>query len=146
MKMEYNVQVIRGWPFDGSLDRYENIKAGTTLANGHWVVKQTDNTVDKAGTAEANVAFGLVIRGNGDSGSAANTGKAVVLWGNFIAQIKNLKAGVTFTPGVAVTIKRDSTNDNYVDLIAGSGRVVGYVLDVIAASSTQDASIVVQFI
>lgn len=145
MKMEYTVQVIRGWPFDGSLDRYELIKTGSTLQNGDWVVKQTDNTVDLVGTAESNVAFGLVIRGNGDSGSAANTGKAVVLWGNFIAQIKNLRSGATFTPGVAVTIKRDSTNRNYVDLISGSGRTVGFVLDVIGASASQDASIIVQF-
>ena len=49
MKMERVAEVVRGWPYDGSLDRYEPIKASVTLINGDWVQKQSDNTVDKAG-------------------------------------------------------------------------------------------------
>ncbi len=137
MKMEYNVRVLRGWPYDGSLERVEPIKAGVTLVNGDWVEKQTDNTIDKVGATKTNKA-GLVISGNGDSSSAAYAGKAVVLWGNFIAQIKNLPGGVTFVPKSGVTIQ-----NGLVQLDAGTDPQVGHVLDVIANSADNDASIVV---
>jgi hypothetical protein len=147
MKMDAgkNVNIIRGWPLDGSLDRVETIKSGVTLVNGDWVVKQADNTVDKATTSKAGNA-GLVIQGNGDSGSGAATGKAVVLWGNFIAQIKNLPSAVTFTPGAYVTIQKDGTGLNYLALgTFGTDPIVGVVLDVIANSAVNDASIIVKF-
>jgi hypothetical protein len=147
MKMEYNVQVLRGWPYEGALDRVETIKSGSTFSNGDWVIKDTDNTVIRATTAATNRA-GLVIRGNGDSGSAAYTGKALVLWGNFIAQIKNLPAATTFVPGTDLTIKWNNSTVSPAYLAVANGTtdpVVGVVLDVIAASSTNDASVVALF-
>lgn len=137
MKMEYAAQVLRGWPYDGSLDRYEPIKTGSTLVNGDWVEKQADNTVDKT-SATTNASVGLVIRGNGDSGSGSYTGKATVLWGNFIVQTKNLAGGQTYVPNGLLTVKSGQ-------LYPANGTtdpVVGFVLDVIASSSTADASIV----
>jgi len=138
MKMERVAEVVRGWPYDGSLDRFEPIKSGSTLVNGDWVAKQTDNTVDKAG-ATATAAAGLVVVGNGDSGSAAYTGKAVVLWGNFIASVSNYAAG-SYVPGSPVTVKNGVIN-------LGNGTtdpVIGYVLDVVASSSTQTAHITIK--
>lgn len=139
MKMEYNVQIQRGWPNEGALDRDEVIKTGVSVSNGDWVSKQSDNTVDLVGSTKTANA-GLVIRGNADSGSGAYTGKAVVLWNNFIAQIKNLPNAVTFTPGASLTIQNGK-----VQLATGTDPVIGHVLDVIAASSSNDASIVAMF-
>lgn len=137
MKMEYNVQIIRGWPYDGALDRSEPIKSGVTLSNGDWVEKQSDNTVDKTSATLTNRA-GLVVRGNGDSGSAAYTGKAVVLWSGFIAEVKNYDTSGTYAPGTNLTVKSGKLIN-----AGGSDPVIGYVLDVIAASSSNDASLVV---
>ena len=137
MKMEYNVQIVRGWPHDGALDRAAPIKAAVTLSNGDWVEKQSDNTVDLVGATKTARA-GLVIRGNGDSGSGAYTGKATVLWGNFIAQIKNLPGAVTFTPGAALTIQNGKIQLG----VVGTDPIIGQVLDVIAASSVNDAHVV----
>lgn len=134
--MEYNVQILRGWPYDGALDRAEPIKAAASLSNGDWVQKQSDNTVDKTTSTETANA-GLVIRGNADSGSGAYTGKATVLWGNFIVQVKNLTPAVTYTPGASLTVK-----SGLLDLAGAGEPVIGHVLDVIAASSTTDASII----
>lgn len=135
MKMEYNAQVLRGWPYDGALDRAEVIKASVSLTNGDWVQKQSDNTVDKVGgTKTANA--GLVVRGNADSGSGAYTNKATVLWGNFIAKIKT---ATSFTPGQNLTVQ----NNALVAGTFGTDPIIGYVLDVIAASATEDASVVV---
>lgn len=138
MKMERVAEVVRGWPYDGSLDRYEPIKSGSTLVNGDWVVKQSDNTVDKAGSS-ATAAAGLVVVGNGDSGSAAYTGKAVVLWGNFIASISNYAAG-SYAPGDAVTAK----NGVIAKATVGTDPVIGYVLDVVAVSSTDTAHLTIK--
>mgnify|MGYP000909917380 CR=1 FL=1 len=144
MKMEYNVQVLRGWPYEGSLDRVETLASGQTLSNGDWVIKNSDNTVSRATTTATNRA-GLVIRGNGDSGSAAYTGKAVVLWANFIVKVKNLPAATTFVPGTDLTIKWNNSTTSPAYLAIANGTtdpVVGYVLDVVAASSTEDAHVV----
>lgn len=138
MLMERVAEVIRGWPYDGSLDRYEPIKAGVTLVNGDWVTKQTDNTVDKSG-ATASAAAGLVIAGNGDSGSASTSGKAVVLWGNFIARVSNFATG-SYTPGQELTVK----SGKIAPAVVGTDPVVGYVLDVVAASSTTTANLVIK--
>lgn len=137
MKMDYNAQVLRGWPYDGSMDRAEAITSGVTLNNGDWVQKAADNTVGLVGATKT-ASAGLVIRGNGDSGSGAYTGKATVLWGNFIAQIKNLPVGVTFTPGSSLTIQNGKVQLG----VVGTDPIIGHVLDVIAASATNDASIV----
>jgi hypothetical protein len=137
MKMEYNVQILRGWPYDGAADRAEPITSGVTLSNGDWVQKASDNTVGLVGSTKT-AAAGLVIRGNGDSGSGAYTGKATVLWGGFIAQIKNLPSSVTFTPGASLTIQNGKVQLG----VVGTDPIIGHVLDVLASSSTQDASIV----
>lgn len=138
MKMEYAFEVLRGWPQDGSLDRVEPIKAGATLKNGDVVVKQSDNTVDLAGATATN-KVGVVIQGNGDSASAAGVGKAVVLWGNYIAKVASTAyAAGAYAPGSNVTAK-----DGKFALDAGTDPVVGVVLDVIAASATETASIVI---
>lgn len=136
MLMQYNAQIIRGWPFDGSLDRAEPIKAGVTLVNGDWVQKQADNTVDKVGATKSFNA-GLVVRGNGDSGSSANTNKATVVWGNFIAQVQT---GLTLTPGQALTVQ----NGALVEGTIGTDPIIGFVLDVISASAVNTASMIVR--
>lgn len=138
MKMERVAEVVRGWPYDGALDRAEAIKSGSTLVNGDWVQKQSDNTVDKAGATATSFA-GLVFIGNGDSGSAAYSGKAVVLWGNFIVRVSNFAAG-TYAPGDGVTVKNGVLNKATI----GTDPVIGHVLDVVAASSTTTANIVVK--
>lgn len=139
MKMDYNVNVTRGWPNEGALDRVEVIASGQSLSNGDWVTKNSDNTISKSGASKTNAA-GLVIRGNADSGSGTYTNKATVLWGNFIAQIKNLPADV-FTPGSSLTIQNGMVKLGTV----GTDPIIGIVLDVVAASSTNDAHIVAKF-
>jgi hypothetical protein len=136
LRLDYNANVIRGWPNEGALDRDERITNAVSLSNGDWVTKASDNTVGLVGATKTANA-GLVIRGNADSGSGAYTGKATVLWGNFIAQIKNLPAAVTFLPGSSLTIQ-----NGRVQLAVGTDPVIGHVLDVIAASSVADAHIV----
>lgn len=133
--MEYTVEILRGWPADGSRERVETIKSGSTLNNGDVVEKQSDGTVDKV-SATKNRYVGLVVRGNGDSSSGSNTGKAVVIWGNCIARISNYAAG-SYTPGAALTAVSGQFS-----LASGTDPVVGYVLDVVATSSTATANIV----
>jgi hypothetical protein len=130
MLMERVAEVVRGWPYDGSLDRAEKIKASVTLVNGDWVTKQSDNTVDKVGSTAAGLA-GLVVVGNGDSSSAANANEAVVLWKNFIAKISNYDGTKTYTPGLALAVKSGVITTATV----GTDPVVAYVLDVVAAAS-----------
>jgi hypothetical protein len=96
---EYNAMIRRGWPNEGALDRVETIKAGVTLSNGDWVNKYTDGSVQIATSAAAGTLSGLVVSGNGDSASAANTGKAVVLWSGFTAEITNYDNTASYVPG-----------------------------------------------
>lgn len=124
MKMEYNVNITRGWPMDGALERNEVIASGQTLSNGDWVTKNSDNTVSLSGASAAQA--GLVVRGNGDSSSCATSNQAVVLWSNFEAQIKNLPTGVTFAPGNNLTVK----NGKVALGTFGTDPLVGRVLDV----------------
>jgi hypothetical protein len=138
MLMERNAEIIRGWPYDGSLERVEPIKSGVTLQNGDWVAKQSDNTIDKSAAASSNTV-GLVIVGNGDSSSSAYSGKAVVLWGNFIASISNFAAG-SYQPGSPITVKSGQVALG----VVGTDQIVGFVLDVVAASSTQTAHITIK--
>lgn len=140
MKMEYNVQIVRGWPNEGALDRVEAIATGQSLSNGNWVTKNADNTVSLSGVTKT-AAAGLVVRGNADSGSGAYTMKATVLWGNYIAQIKNLPGGVTFVPGSPLTIQNGMIQLG----VQGTDPIVGYVLDVVAAGSFEDAHVVAKF-
>jgi hypothetical protein len=132
MLMERVAEVIRGWPYDGSLDMSETITTGATLRNGDWVTKQADGTVNKTGASGSALA-GLVIEGNGDASSAANSNRAVVLWSNFIAKIANYGAG-SFTPGTMVTAK----NGVLVPGVPGTDPVNGYVTEVIAAATGLD--------
>jgi hypothetical protein len=138
MLMERNAEIIRGWPYDGSLERVEPITAAATLQNGDWVTKQSDNTVNKTGASASN-NVGLVIVGNGDSGSAAYAGKAVVLWGNFLAKVSNYAAGA-YAPGSPLTVKSGQ-------LALANGTtdpVIGFVLDVVAAATTETAHLTIK--
>jgi hypothetical protein len=144
MLMERNLEIIRGWPSEGALERAETIKTGSTLNNGDVVAKQSDGTVDKVGTTAAN-QVGFVFVGNGDSAAAANTNKAVVLWGNFIARTSNYAAGA-YVPGANLTAKNGqialATAPNMSATPPSLGDpVIGYVLNVTAASSTETAHI-----
>lgn len=138
MLMSYNAEVIRGWPYDGSLERVEVISTGATLQNGDWVSKQSDNSVAKSGATTSN-QVGLVIEGNGDSGSAAYSGKCLVLWGNFIVRIQNYDNTATYVPGANLTSK-----NGIITLAGSTDPVVGFVLDVVAAGSTQTACLVIK--
>lgn len=135
MKMEAVAMIRRGWPNEGALDRAEVIKSGTTLVNGDWVYKYTDGTVDLAGATAANNALvGLVVAGNGDSASAANSNKAVVLWSGFIADISNYDTGASYAPGSPLMVVSGK-----VTLATGVNPVIGYVLEVVTVSATQTA-------
>lgn len=131
MKMEYAFEVIRGWPLDGSLDRVEPIKAGVTLKNGDVIAKQVDGTIDLSG-ATASGAVGVVVQGNGDSASSAASGKAVVLWGNYIARVSSTAyAAGAYVPGLTVTGKSGKFALN-----TGTDPVVGTVLEVVAEDNS----------
>lgn len=136
--MERNAEIIRGWPYDGSLERVEPITTGATLQNGDWVAKQSDNTVNKSGASSSN-AVGLVIVGNGDSGSAAYANKAVVLWGNFLAKVSNYAAGA-YAPGSPITVKSGQVALG----VVGTDPIVGFVLDVVASSATETAHLTIK--
>jgi hypothetical protein len=139
MLMERLAEIIRGWPYDGSMDRSEPIKSGSTLQNGDWVTKQSDGTVDKVG-GTANILSGLVVVGNGDSASASNANEAVVLWKNFIAKIANYDTGASYVPGSALTVKNGiltlATAPNMSATPPSLGDpVVAYVLEVVPAAT-----------
>ncbi|MGN6514652.1 MAG: hypothetical protein ACTHLR_02290 [Rhizomicrobium sp.] len=134
MLMERLAEIVRGWPYDGALDRSEPIKSGSTLQNGDWVIKQADGTVDKVGAnLPANIALaGLVVVGNGDSSSASNAGEAVVLWKNFIAKIANYDATAgAYAPTQPLTVKNGILTKG----TPGTDPIVAYVLDVVAVAT-----------
>lgn len=152
--MEWTAEIIRGWPNDGAKDRYETIKAATSLANGQWVAPQTDGTV-AGSSATSTRAVGLVVRGNADTGygapatfgtattvqeSGANVNKAVVLWGNFVARIQatGLNAAVgTFVPGNNLTAVSGKLS-----VATGGDPVVGHVLQVNTSTNNSTPNIV----
>jgi len=72
MKMERVAEVLRGWPADGARERTEIVTQGAILVNGDVVSLQADGTVNKVSSTKTKRA-GLVIVGNGDSASAANS-------------------------------------------------------------------------
>lgn len=127
MLMERNAEITRGWPYDGARDRAEPIASGSTIQNGDWVAKQSNGTVALSGSAASN-AVGLVFVGNGDSASASNTNKALVLWGNFEAKIANYDTTASYVPGNNVTVKSGK-----ITLAGSTDPVVGTVLDVVTA-------------
>jgi len=138
MLMEWSSEILRGWPHEGARERSELIKASTTLVNGDWVEKQSDGTVAKTG-ASATKRAGLVVRGNGDSASAANANKATVLWGNFIAKVSNYTAG-SYAPGTPLTVVSGK-------VAVANGTTdpeIGFVLDVVAAvAGVETASLII---
>lgn len=134
MKMEYALEVLRGWPQDGALDRVEPIKAGVTVKNGDLVAKQSDGTIDLSGASASN-KVGVVVQGNGDSASSAAAGKATVLWANYIARFASTTfAAGAYAPGSNVTAKSGK-----LALDAGTDPVFGVVLDIVS----EDGSLVV---
>lgn len=138
MKMDYTVQIRRGWPNEGALDRAEPIKAGSTLSNGDWVQKQSDGTVAVSG-ATASEAVGLVVQGNGDAASAVNSNKAVVLWSGFIADVSNYDTGASYVPGSPLTVKSGKITLG----VVGTDPIMGRVLDVVTASVTETAHLTI---
>ncbi len=72
MLMEYTAEILRGWPSDGARERLELVKQGSVLVNGDVVEMQSDGTVDKVSSTKSR-RVGLVLRGNGDSASAASS-------------------------------------------------------------------------
>ena len=135
--MDNTVDILRGWPAEGARERLEIIKAGVTLVNGDVVEMQADGTIDKV-SATASNRVGLVISGNGDSPSAANTGKALVLWGNYIARVSNYTAG-SWVPGASVTAK----SGKFALGTLGTDPEVGYVVKVTAAAANETASVTI---
>lgn len=134
MKMDSVVMVRRGWPNEGALDRVEKIYSGATLTKGDWVAKQSDGTVALSGASASNTV-GMVIQGNGDSDSAVVSGKAVVLWRNFIVDVANYDTTASYAPGSPLTVKSGK-------LTLANGTTdptVGFVLDVVGSSATETA-------
>lgn len=110
--MEYTAEVLRGWPADGSRERQELIKQGSTLVNGDIVEMQVDGTVDKT-SATANKRVGLVIRGNGDSSASANAN------------------GIFATPQPAKTVTAMSWAAGVVTVsVAGHGYATGNIVTI----------------
>lgn len=105
MKQEYVAQIVRGWPADGALERAETILASSTVVNGDLVEMQSDGTVSGSGLTNTRSA-GLVIRGNGDSASAKNANKALVLWKNYIVASTSYNTAHTYVPGSPITVSR----------------------------------------
>lgn len=140
MLMERTAEVIRGWPYDGSLDLNEQIASGVTVRNGDWVTLDTDGKVVLAGSTPTRNA-GLVIQGNGDSLSAKESGKAVVIWGNVIVRVSNFTAG-SYAPGTEVTVK-----DGKLAVAGSSDPVIGFVRQVasaVAGKTTASITVVIR--
>jgi len=164
MLMSYKVEVLRGWPQDGSLDNYEKIATGETLNNGSLVRPLATGDVSGNGVtgtgvgADLGLYGGLVVVGNGDSASAAQSGKATVVWGNAIIRVDTsatsdvataaLKAAAV---GTRVTVRAASNGAPLQYDVAGAvnttsglaDAVVGYVKEVNAAGANSTANIVI---
>lgn len=133
-KLDKKVNIVRGWPQDGALDRVETIKSGVTLVCGDVVEKQSDGTVAKVGATKSR-RVGLVLQGNGDSTSSVNSNKAVVLWGNYLAQIDS--SIVTGT--LAVNAPLTGVNGGFAVGVSGTDPEVGFIAEVnttLSASNT----------
>lgn len=121
--MEYQAEILRGWPADGARERTEIVTQGALLVNGDVVCKQADGTVNKVGSTKSK-RVGLVIRGNGDSGSAANamgryttpqaTASITATWAGGLLTVTHTAHG--FATGNSVTIAAT----------AGSGTFANY--------------------
>lgn len=146
MKMEYVAMVRRGWPNGSALDMAETIEAGQTLQNGDWVYKAADGGVQKVpgGLTSAVALAGLVMQGNGDSGSATYANKAVVLWSGFVADISNYDASASYVPGSPLmTGNTTGGTTGTLTLQTGSYPIIGYVLNVTPVSAQNTASLTI---
>lgn len=153
--MERKLEVIRGWPNDGSLDNYETYVSGQAHVNGDVVIpttggKVTNLSVTGRGDTTALGTFGgVVFAGAGDSSSCAASGKDVVIWGNAIIKIDSslCNTGWTAAIGDKVTYRgkaaTGSTQPGLVlvfDKVAAGDQVVGYVKDVVASSGVTSST------
>jgi hypothetical protein len=117
---EYTAQILRGWPEGGARDRTELVQQGAVLVNGSVVAMQSDGTVNLSG-ASTSKRVGLVIRGNGDSSSAANSN------GTFMSPqpLKSITA-LTWSAGSLTAT------------VAGHAYVAGNIVDI--AGTVSDAN------
>lgn len=146
-KNDQTADILRGWPGDGALDQAWAIKSGSTLVNGDVVEIQTDGTVDKVANASEKFAVGLVVRGNGDTSgatfgnSSSNSGKAVVLWSNYVVRIKQANwNGTAPTLGAAVSAGGSGTGSTGCFRTASAGPGIGFVAAITPASTQNDAT------
>lgn len=140
-KLSSKVNVIRGWPQDGALDRVETIKSGVTLNAGDVVEKQADGTVALSSATKSR-KVGLVVQGNGDSSSSVNTHKAVVLWGNYIAQIDSTAVAGTLAVNATLT----GQNGKFTVGVAGTDPEVGFIAEVNSTASATNTPHIVAVI
>jgi hypothetical protein len=150
--LDYPMEVLRGWPNDGSLDFNTTISAAATGAsgmscgnicgldaNGHAILT----------TATPTAPLGLVFRGNNDSASSVNAAlvgerpgvsgaQGMIIWGNAIFRTTVYNAASSYAPGTAVT-----GINGVVDVATGTMAVLGYVMDVYPASGNQPASLMI---
>ncbi len=123
----------------------------TTFANynGTWVINVTGANTYTIQMATNN---GTITTGTAQLTGVANSGKAVVLWGNYIARVSNFTAGA-WAPGSPVTAQ----NGKFV-IAAGQGNAdgtytvtatntidpeVGYCIAVQGATASETAHIVI---
>lgn len=148
--LDYPMEVVRGWPNDGSLDFNTTISSIATGASG----MSCGNIVTVDGNGHAVLAagvapLGLVVRGNNDSASSVNAARVgerpgvsgpqgVVIWGNAIFRTTVYNAASSFSPGTAVT-----GLNGVIDVATGSNAVLGYVMSVYPASGTFPASLLI---
>lgn len=148
--MERKLEVIRGWPNDGSLDNYETYTSGQSHTNGSVVIPTTSGAVTnlsvtgRGDTTALGTYGGVVFAGAGDSASCAASGKDVVIWGNAIVKIDSTLGNDGWTPAIGdkVTYRgRAATGSTQTGLVlcfdkaAAGDMVVGYVKNVEAAGT-----------
>jgi len=128
MKLEYVAQILRGWPKQGARERTEIVTSGASLINGDWVEMQANGTANKTSSASTRRA-GLVIRGNGDSSSAANASGQLMTpqaaksitalsWAGGFLTVSVASHG--YAVGNSVTIAGTVTNVNTTVVIPGT--------------------------
>lgn len=150
-KMEYPAEFLRGWPVDGGLELDYPIATGQTLSAGDLVKTVIEGgviKVTKTVTADSALAIGhgagIVVRGNGDDKSAAASGKAIVLWGDYIVKTQKVAdavvAGDAVIAGGNATVQTVAATDGaFVVAGAATDAAMGVVLEVGGtAGSTTD--------
>lgn len=150
--LDYPMEVLRGWPNDGSLDYNTTISASATGASGmscgNICTLDANGHAILTGTTPVQ-PLGLVVRGNNDSASSVNAAlvgerpgvngaQGVVIWGNAIFRTTIYNASGSYAPGTAVT-----GISGVIDVASGSDPVLGYVMSVYPASGNQPASLMI---